>query len=90
MPVDVNKTLRRALARLESEKDRIERQIEAITNALGAGGRSLRRTGRQGNPGRPRRRRVSAATRRAASRRMKAYWAKRKAGATAGKAKSKK
>jgi hypothetical protein len=72
MPIDISKTLRQALATLESEQDRIERQVSAIRAVLGsADGRG---------PGRVRRRRrMSAAARRAVSHRMKAYWAARKA-----------
>ncbi len=82
MPVDVTATLRKALASLQTEKAGIERQIAAIATVLGP--TSGRRRGRprtspsaRSTNGR-RRRRVSAATRRALSQRMKAYWAKRR------------
>ena len=74
MPVDVARTLRQALAKLEAEKQRLDHQVAAIRSILGnVGGRTVSR-GR-------RRRRMSAAARRAVSQRMKAYWAARKAGA---------
>jgi hypothetical protein len=77
MPVDVNQTLRKALATLQTERNRIDRQIVAIEHVLGGrDGRGRGRPPRVRNRGR---RRISAAARRAASKRMKAYWAKRKA-----------
>ena len=80
MAVNVNATLHAALGQLESERDRVARQIQAVRSALG------------GTPGEPaavrsparRRRRMSAAARKAVSRRMKAYWAKRRAGKAKG------
>jgi hypothetical protein len=74
MPVDLSQLLRDALRDLESEKDRIERQLAAIRQAIAQASRSTSRTGTVG-----RRRRMSAVARRAVSRRMKAYWAKRRA-----------
>lgn len=102
--VDIDKTLRRALQRLESEQARIQRQITGLRNALQAlqGGASANGVGRgsreESHPrrsaaGRGRRRGMSAAARKAVSIRMKAYWAKRRAKngakATAGKARKK-
>jgi hypothetical protein len=87
MPRDVTMTFRRALAELQSERQRIDRQIDAIQTVLGAGGR--RGPGRGG--GRPAgmrrrgRRRMSTAARKAVSQRMKAYWAKRRAASARGK-----
>ena len=77
MPVDVTRTLRKALSELQSERQRIDRQITAIHAVLGGAvdGRGSMSVGR-----RRRRRRMSAAARRAVSQRMKAYWATRKAG----------
>jgi hypothetical protein len=79
MPVDLSGTLRQALGKLRAEKARIERQIAGLTQALNAGagsgdGTPVRRagatvTGRKG---------MSVAARKAASARMKAYWAKRR------------
>ncbi len=74
----VRTTLRKALARLHSEKERIDRQIGAMETALGALAGRIRPAGRV-------RRRMSAAARRAIGRRMKAYWAKRRAAKTAKK-----
>ncbi len=80
MATDVTKTLRKALSDLEKDKERIDRQIVAIRNALAAveprGGR--RGKGAERRP-KPVRKAMSAAQRKAVGRRMKAYWAKRKA-----------
>jgi Flp pilus assembly protein CpaB len=76
--VDVQKTLRSALGQLEVEKARIERQMASLRLALrgagasGAGGRRRQRST------------MSPAARRAVSKRMKAYWAKRRAAAGKG------
>lgn len=78
--MNVTKTLRRALANLKSERDRITRQIAALETAIG-----VDETGRRGGAARTeakrrgRRKRMSATARKAASQRMKAYWAKRRA-----------
>ena len=79
--------LRKALGQLETEKQRINREIAAVRAAL----KALRDTG----PGTPAssaraqasRRGMSAAARRAVSQRMKAYWAKRRVASVKGKAK---
>jgi hypothetical protein len=80
---DVNATLRGALAELEADRRRIERQIAALRTALGENG-----GGRRGRPPagkrktttkRRKRRGMSAAQRKIVSKRMKAYWAKRRA-----------
>jgi hypothetical protein len=88
MPRDVTMTFRRALAELQSQRQRIDRQIEAIQAVLGAGGRRGpgRRGRRPAGMRRQGRRRMSAAARRAVSQRMRAYWAKRRA--TGAKAKT--
>jgi hypothetical protein len=72
----VRTTLRRALTKLNSDKTRIDRQIAALETALGALAGRAQQAGRG-------RRRMSAAARRAIGRRMKAYWAKRRAGKSA-------
>ena len=69
MAIDVTKTLRAALTTLEAEGQRIAKQIAAIRGLVG-GNHGVRRG---------RRRRMSSASRAAVSRRMKAYWAKRRA-----------
>ena len=85
MANDITATLRKALGKLTSQKQRLDRQISAIETALGAlGGRSRQANGPGGG------RRMSPAARRAIGRRMKAYWAKRKAEAAKGKAKASK
>jgi hypothetical protein len=85
MANDITVTLRRALGKLSSDKQRLDRQISAIETALGALGRSSQAGGARGG-----RRTMSPAARRAIGRRMKAYWAKRKADAARGKAKASK
>jgi hypothetical protein len=71
---DVKDVLRKTLAKLEVEKARTEKQIKAIESALGAlGAASPHAAGRRKG------RRMSAAERRMVSRRMKAYWAKKRA-----------
>ena len=76
MPVDVTRTLRQALSQLQSERDRIDRQIRSIESVLG--GTNSRGSAAAGGGARRRRRRMSAAARRAVSQRMKAYWASRR------------
>jgi len=68
--MDVEKTLRGALAALRAERDRIDRRIGALEGILNPDGllRGVRRC----------KKRMSTAGRKALSRRMKAYWAKRK------------
>jgi hypothetical protein len=87
MPIDLTQTLRAAVTQLQQERDTIERQIAAIQRALGTDSLPRRRAGR-GRAAGPRRRRgrMSAAGRRAVSRRMKAYWAKRRESQQAAKA----
>jgi hypothetical protein len=70
--------LRRALRQLEAAKQRIDGQITAVNAALrtlGDKGQQTRATTRA----QVRRHRMSAAVRKAVSKRMKAYWAKRRA-----------
>ena len=79
MAIDVTTTLRRALIQLQAEKARVDRQIAAIQSVLTSGSPQGRR--KRGRPAgrKSARKGMSAATRRAVSRRMKAYWAKRRA-----------
>ena len=84
MANEITVTLRRALTKLSSQKQRLDGQISAIETALGA-------LGRAPQAGAPRgRKRMSPAARRAIGKRMKLYWAKRKADAARGKAKASK
>jgi hypothetical protein len=85
MADDITATLRRALGKLSSQKQRIDRQISAIEAALG----SLRGSP-QAARARRGRRAMTASARRAIGKRMKAYWAKRRADAAKGKAKASK
>lgn len=73
-------TLRRALTQLQDERHRIDRQLTAVQAALTAVAGPIARRQARGNPS-PRRRRMSAAARKAISKRMKAYWAKRRTAA---------
>jgi hypothetical protein len=75
MPIDVTATLRKAFRQLEREKAVIEQQLAAIRSVLGS---LSSRSGAARPVRRGRRRRMSAAARRAASQRMKAYWATRR------------
>ena len=75
--VDVTKTLNQAMRELESDRARVLGQIAALEQALRAV------DGRRGpdplsTPTRRKRRSMSAAERKAVSRRMKAYWAQRR------------
>ena len=82
MATDVLSALRRALAELHSQKDRVDRHITVMETALGA------LNGQRPVSGSPRRRRrMSPDARRAIGKRMKAYWAKRRAEAARSKAK---
>jgi hypothetical protein len=81
MPVDLSGTLRQALGTLEAEKARIERQIAGLRQVLNAGaGTASDPNARRAKATQGRRQGMSPAARKAASVRMKAYWAKRKAG----------
>jgi hypothetical protein len=84
MANDISATLRKALGQLSAQKQKIDQQISAIETALGALGRRSSPAG----GGRGGRRTMSPAARRAVGRRMRAYWAKRKAEATRSKAKA--
>jgi hypothetical protein len=92
MPVDVTSTLREALAKLGTEKRRIERQAVAIQDAIRAvNGASIDQSLKDGRVvtrrAKGRSRRMSPAQRKAVATRMKAYWAKRRGGASKGKRK---
>ena len=76
--VDITKTLNKALRGLEADRARVDSQIAAVEQALRAvDGRQSRNIGRA-TPAPRRRRSMSAAARKAMSRRMKAYWATRR------------
>ncbi len=89
MPIDLTKTLRKALAELQGERERIDGQIVAIQKVLGADTRGRQRRARRSAKIRtPTRKTMSAAQRKAVSRRMKVYWAKRREQATKAKEKA--
>src|ERR671924_458869 len=76
MAVDLDRILQQVLRQLETERRLLDQRIEAVSAVTDGVPRSA-------SPGqRPRRRRMSAAARREVGRRMKAYWAKRRAGKT--------
>ncbi len=82
MAPTVTITMRKALQHLEAERQQIDRQINLIQSLLGGSGDRKRSTTLKGRAVRKHSRpRMSAAARKAVSKRMKAYWAKRKAGA---------
>ena len=88
MALNVTGALRKALSYLEREKAGIDRQIRAVQSALAAlaGRTSPAPPGLRSRPT-PQHRRMSAAARRKIGRRMKAYWAKRRAASAKGQAK---
>ena len=88
MATDVAQTLRKALEELQAEKKRIEAQIAAIRGALAASGQHAAKNVRPKIGEKRGRRAMSASQRKAVGRRMKAYWAKRKAEVTTAKNKS--
>jgi predicted nucleic acid-binding Zn-ribbon protein len=88
MAIHVTKTLQKALVELQAEQKQISKQIAAIEKVLG-GVRSRRRSAARSQAasrGKRARKAMSAAARKAVSRRMKAYWAKRRAASAKGKA----
>jgi Arc/MetJ-type ribon-helix-helix transcriptional regulator len=74
MPMHVIALLRDALRTLQAERDRVTGRIAAVRAALDGGPASTSTTTVTRRGRRP----MSAAERAAASRRMKAYWAKRR------------
>ena len=86
MAIYLERTLRKALAELQAEQDTISHQIIAIQKVLAADipQRKARKSPVGGRSKRARKS-MSAAGRKAVSRRMKAYWAKRKAEVTKAK-----
>jgi hypothetical protein len=76
--IDVRSSLNRALKALHADRARIERQIDAITSAISALGGAAGRLAKTGV--RKGRRKMNSAQKKAVSVRMKAYWAKQRAG----------
>ena len=79
MAIDVRSSLKRAIKSLHSDRARIDRQITAITTALGELGGGAGRVAAAAGKKARRARAMSAAQKKAVSVRMKAYWAKRRA-----------
>ena len=82
MALNLTTPLRKALHQLEAEKQRIDREITAVRAALAALGDRRGRTPASVPRAKARQHGMSLAARRAVSRRMKAYWAKRRAAST--------
>lgn len=80
----VTTTLKKALTQLRTQRATLDRQIAAVEAALagfgGRGGAPGRKTARAATRAR---RTMTAAQKRAVSRRMKAYWKSRKAASSA-------
>jgi Arc/MetJ-type ribon-helix-helix transcriptional regulator len=70
---DAQAALRRALKKLEAQKAAIESDLKAMRSALGALGAGSSALSR-----RRRRKPMTSAERRSVSKRMKAYWAKKR------------
>ena len=77
MANDIQRVIEKALTKLQSEKSRIDRQISALKTALAA----VRNTASHNGAAPKSRRKMSAEARKAVAKRMKVYWAKRRAAA---------
>jgi len=75
MANDIQRVIEKALTKLRSEKSRIDRQISALQTALAA----VRNTGSHNGAAPKSRKKMSAEARSAIAKRMKVYWAKRRA-----------
>ena len=87
MPISVHVPIANALAALRADRDRLDRQIDALQGALDAltsdGARALARGAKPGPAAKARKKRkpripLTAAQRKAIGARMKASWAKRR------------
>ena len=76
MAADIRSFLNRALAQLHRERTKIDRQIAALSEAFGHMGRGAG-TAKRKKSGK--KRTLTASQKAAVSKRMKAYWAKRRA-----------
>ncbi len=74
--MNIDQTLRTGLKKLRGDRERLDRQITAIEEALRVVNGAAPTSGPRGRE----RKGMSPTARKAISRRMKAYWAKRKAG----------
>jgi hypothetical protein len=82
---DFTRPLRQALGKLQAERDRIDRQITGIKQALAVLSGTHQRLKVAPATHRTRSRRpMNAKARKALSQRMKVYWAKRRRGAAKG------
>ncbi len=86
MAIDVRVTLQHALRQLQAERARLDQQIAAVSSAVAALGRGAVTRGAtsRGPSSRAAQARpaMSEAQKKAVSKRMKAYWAKRRAAQT--------
>ena len=80
MPIDIRLQLQQAIKQLRAERSRIDHEISALTDALSNIGRGAGRAATARKKAKRVRPKMSAAQKKAVSKRMKAYWAKRKAG----------
>ncbi|RPJ59306.1 MAG: hypothetical protein EHM24_28025 [Acidobacteria bacterium] len=91
MAISITADIRQALQALERERKQLDRQIEALQRVLAIFDSSPAEQAPASKPTarKAARRGMSAASRRAASERMKAYWAKRRKTAGKGQAAAK-
>lgn len=84
--MNVDATIQRAIAQLEAQRNQIDHKIAALRSVLKPGAQSNSRADGVRSPKRrSRRRRMSAARRKAVSVRMKKFWAERRKAKTAKK-----
>ena len=79
MQLNLTASLKKALRQLEADKERINHQITAVRIALETLGTTSGTTRPPSTRAKGKRHRMTNANRKAVSRRMKAYWAKRRA-----------
>jgi hypothetical protein len=77
MDTNIRKPLQAALSRLHTDRERIEKQIAAIETVLSLDDQPAT-NGRARTSSRRTRKGMTAAARQAVSKRMKAYWAKKR------------
>ena len=85
MLANLTASLTKVLRQLEVEKQNVDAQIMAVHAALRTLANTHRATRVSSTRAKGKRHRMSAANRKAVSRRMKAYWAKRRAASAKGK-----
>jgi hypothetical protein len=88
MPTTVDQMLRKALAQLKADRDKLDRRIGAIESALSGDEAGRPATAGPRSAGTGGRKRMSDVARKRIARKLKAYWAKRKASASKGAVKT--